>query len=97
MKLVFSLFMLLSLNSFSKDTPFVLITYEGSDKESMQQIEKVMNERFKVSKDIYKIEYGPCQKQEVIATHICLDRNKEVKLVYRNEEVMEEMLGVYWK
>ncbi|ATH08638.1 hypothetical protein BIY24_11980 [Halobacteriovorax marinus] len=80
-----------------KDTPLVLITYEGSDIESFNQIQKIMNERFQVSKELYQVELGPCKKKHSLATHVCIDKDLNVTTLSRNNEVMEDMLGIYWK
>ncbi|GEM_PF-4543395 len=96
MKFISSLIFSISISA-STTTPLILITYEGSDKESMLQIEKVMNERFQVGKELYKLEYGACKKSKSVATHICIDKEMDVKVISRNNEVMSEMLGVYWK
>lgn len=96
MKLISSLFLLFSV-SISASTPLILITYEGEDRESMLQIEKVMNTKFQIGKELYKLEYGKCKKSKSVATHICVDAEMDVKVISRNDEVMKEMLGVYWK
>lgn len=96
MKLFFSLFILISLNSYAEN-PLVLITYEGGDRSFMKQVEKIMQERFNIAKDLYTIEQGDCIPKKSIATHICINQNQVIKTIYRNNEVMEEMLGIYWK
>ncbi|WP_372653608.1 hypothetical protein [Halobacteriovorax sp.] len=96
MKFISNLIFLISFST-SASTPLILITYEGEDKESMIQIESVMNNKFQVGKELYKIEYGKCKKSDSVATHICIDKNMDVKVISRNDEIMNEMLGVYWK
>ena len=96
MKLISSLILLLSLSA-SASVPLILITYEGEDREYMKKKEKVLNEKFQIGKELYKLEYGKCQKSKSVATHICIDSEMDVKVISRNDEVMKEMLGVFWK
>jgi hypothetical protein len=77
--------------------PLVLITYDGGDSKFILLIEKVMSEKFKMDKSLYSIENAPCINRKVFATHICINKDQEVKINYRNDKIMEQMLGVYWK
>lgn len=97
MKSIFKLLAVSSLISFTCAKPYVLITYEGNQREYLISIDEVMRKRFQVSPELYELEHGPCNQRETVATHICIDQKKNIKVIYRNEKIMEDMLGVYWK
>ena len=95
-----SLFKFLILSYLTRPciaAPYVLITYEGDQRSYLERIHDVMGNHFQVSTGLYELEHGPCEKREAVATHICIDQKKNIKVIYRNEKIMEDMLGVYWK
>lgn len=96
MKYLFSITLLLSLNIYAT-TPFILITYSGEDRQRMKQIEDVMSNQFNFTSELYEVSYGECKKKRTHATHICIDDEYNVKVLDRNNRVMEDMLSVYWK
>ncbi|OUR96526.1 hypothetical protein A9Q84_09255 [Halobacteriovorax marinus] len=97
MKFCYSLIIFFQASTFA--TPLILITYKAAEREMASQTEKIMKEQFYLTREIYhlqEVKENPCKKSNALATQLCLE-NGEVRVVYRNEKLMSEMLGVFWK
>lgn len=97
MKFFFSLALLL-FNSV-QGSPLILITFDSTQRSLAKSCEKILKEKFYLTKEMYlfrEVKENPCAASNALATQLCL-KNKEIRVVFRNEEVMNEMLGVFWK
>jgi hypothetical protein len=97
MKLFFSL--LLLINTSFASTPYILVSFHKKDMVLANRIKRIFKERFLIPREMYnfkQIEKNCNKELPSKAAHICLTDNK-IKFLYRDQKVLDDTLGVFWK
>ena len=97
MKFFYSLLLLSS--SIHASTPYIQVSYKPEDIKYAMRIKKVIDKRFGIPKKMYflkQVDISCNSLDPVRAIHLCIDSNN-FKVIYKNERVLNETLGVFWK
>jgi hypothetical protein len=97
MKFFFSF--ILVLNSTLATTPFIQISYKKEHLNYVLKIRDILDKNFKVPKVMYKLKEikEECDELDhVKAIHFCVNESN-FKIIYRDQRVLSETLGVFWQ
>lgn len=81
------------------NSPYIQVSYERKDIEYAEKIQKILELKFQLPKSIYlmkEVEKNCSSTDKVKALHLCISKN-DFRVIYRNERIITETLGVFWQ